>query len=750
MKKIITSMLFVFLISAVYAQNDSIEYNGQYIFLNGANVAWVNFANDIGPGTTDFVSFGKMFRQAHDYGANCMRLWLHTTGENTPEFNGDTVISPGVGAIADLRQIIDSAYKNDIGLILCLWSFDMLDNSRSVAPRNQRLLTTDTLTSLYIKNSLIPMVDSLKGNPGIIAWEIFNEPEGMCSDVYYGGWSNLLHISIKNVQKFVNRCAGAIHRTDPGAKVTNGAWTFIASSDVGVHDTNYYSDSRLIARGGDPDGTLDFYSVHFYDGNGSALSPFLHPASYWNLDKPIVIAEFYPHCQYCGDTVSSYENLFNTGYAGALGWMWFATDHQSDIKTEMQYMLDNHTKAVDINRFLGNAPSITVTSPVSGTDLPSGSDVVFQAKAKDTDGQVVKVEFWNNDTVLATITTAPYDYTWTNVPDGLYKFYASVTDDSNNVKKTDPIEVTVGEPPSYIYEAEEAKLSGNTNIKSDPTASNGEYVELTDGGSNTYLQWLVPNVPQTDSFPLIMRYKPAYGVKTQYLSTNYDTVNQQSVVFDGDPNTWLYDTAKIYLTKDTSTIRMTGFWGWMQLDYVQLPFARPYMVKNIYVWSEGGISTISTPGGTLQLYANVEPNVAVDTTITWSVNKPSQASITQNGLVTALANGLVTVFVTANDGSGVTTKFNVTITNQTSSISSVDNFAYNLYPNPVKNVLRIDHAADIQKLIIHDLSGKVAISLTNNNNDNMAVDMGSLSPGIYIIQIFDKSGDIVLGKIVKE
>lgn len=71
-----------------------------------------------------------MFDSLHAAGGNTMRLWLHTNGAATPEFNtAGLVIGPGANAIADLQTILDAARERKIGLILCLWSFDMLRTS---------------------------------------------------------------------------------------------------------------------------------------------------------------------------------------------------------------------------------------------------------------------------------------------------------------------------------------------------------------------------------------------------------------------------------------------------------------------------------------------------------------------------------------------------------------------------------------------------------------------------------------------
>ena len=182
-----------------------INFNGQQLFLNGANFAWVNFANDIGPGNTNLAQFESTFQQVSANGGNSMRLWLHTTGANTPQFNDSgLVIGPGVGAIQDLKQILDLAWKYHVGVFPCLWSFDMLrsTNSATVVSHSMKMLSDTVYLRAYINNSLIPMVTALKGHPAIIAWEIFNEPEGMSNEYYF--YSADQHVPMSSIQRFVN------------------------------------------------------------------------------------------------------------------------------------------------------------------------------------------------------------------------------------------------------------------------------------------------------------------------------------------------------------------------------------------------------------------------------------------------------------------------------------------------------------------------------------------------------------------
>jgi len=89
------------------------------------------------------------------------------------------------------------------------------------------------------------------------------------------------------------------------------------------------------------------------------------------------------------------------------------------------------------------------------------------------------------------------------------------------------------------------------------------------------------------------------------------------------------------------------------------------LVTSITISAVGSATTISTEGGTLQMYTNVEPDNASDTTKTWSViNGTGSATIAQTGIVTAVTDGTVTVRATANDASGVYDDYALTISNQ--------------------------------------------------------------------------------------
>ena len=258
-------------------------------FASGLNIAWVSFANDVP--NPNIATFNTIFKNTHDAGGRVIRWWFHTNGTTTPGYDsGGLTVKLPQSHIDGLKAILSAANSNGVGVNISLWSFDMLQsNAGNTYVQNQALLENDTNRQAYVDNYLTPLVNAIKGTPGLYSWEIFNEPEGMGPK----GWAT--HRTTQAaIQKTVNWLAAAIHTADPAARVTSGSQTFDYCSNGISGKSNWYSDSALRAAGGKQNGTLDFYEVHYYDANesnaaGTALSPFGHPATYWGLDKKLVI-----------------------------------------------------------------------------------------------------------------------------------------------------------------------------------------------------------------------------------------------------------------------------------------------------------------------------------------------------------------------------------------------------------------------------------------------------------------------------
>ena len=88
-------------------------------------------------------------------------------------------------------------------------------------------------------------------------------------------------------------------------------------------------------------------------------------------------------------------------------------------------------------------PTAAITSPADGTTYAWKPTIAIAATASDPDGQVTKVEFRDGTTVLGQDTTAPYSYTWRNVPVGGHTLTVRATDNAGAVTTSAPVGITV-------------------------------------------------------------------------------------------------------------------------------------------------------------------------------------------------------------------------------------------------------------------------------------------------------------------
>lgn len=94
----------------------------------------------------------------------------------------------------------------------------------------------------------------------------------------------------------------------------------------------------------------------------------------------------------------------------------------------------------------GNAaPSVSITSPATGTFFSEGDDITIQAEAADTDGTIAKVEFFAGPNLLGEDLALPYSFTWNDVPEGAYTITVKATD-NENAQRSASVKVYVGTP----------------------------------------------------------------------------------------------------------------------------------------------------------------------------------------------------------------------------------------------------------------------------------------------------------------
>ncbi|MDO6430725.1 lamin tail domain-containing protein [Flavitalea sp. BT771] len=128
---------------------------------------------------------------------------------------------------------------------------------------------------------------------------------------------------------------------------------------------------------------------------------------------------------------------------------------------------------------INRAPAVIITSPVNGASYPAGTKVTVQAQATDSDGQVMKVEFFNAGVRFAVDSMAPYEVAAADVEPGNYLVTARATDDKGDTAVSDTVHVTItgctgsgfisGEGYTNIPGAQVADLTGNPAYPDHPS-----------------------------------------------------------------------------------------------------------------------------------------------------------------------------------------------------------------------------------------------------------------------------------------
>lgn len=80
-------------------------------------------------------------------------------------------------------------------------------------------------------------------------------------------------------------------------------------------------------------------------------------------------------------------------------------------------------------RVANKAPVASITSPAAASRFPIGSTITLAANASDSDGQVVRVEFFAGKALLGSDSSAPFTLAWAPGKTGSYSLKAVAVDD---------------------------------------------------------------------------------------------------------------------------------------------------------------------------------------------------------------------------------------------------------------------------------------------------------------------------------
>ncbi len=126
---------------------------------------------------------------------------------------------------------------------------------------------------------------------------------------------------------------------------------------------------------------------------------------------------------------------------------WFATHGYGGIDWMVYSYTHPYMLKLDDLPFLGSGnvmPHVGIVDPLDDGEGRFAGDnkPVIEVEAVDRGGSIDRVEMYAEDTLIGTLTSAPYTFTWTDVTPGIYRITAKAFDNEGNSTTSNSVRVS--------------------------------------------------------------------------------------------------------------------------------------------------------------------------------------------------------------------------------------------------------------------------------------------------------------------
>lgn len=171
-------------------------------------------------------------------------------------------------------------------------------------------------------------------------------------------------------------------------------------------------------------------------------TPITLSATAADSDGSVARVEFFHGAAKLGEATSPpYAITWTTAPVGTLGMTVRATDNlgaQANAGPLTINVVDS-TPPPPANM----APSVGLVAPAAGASFAAGVPIVLRAEAADSDGSIVRVEFFRGASKIGEAVAAPFEATWAGAPAGASTLTAVATDDDGAQTTSAPVTINV-------------------------------------------------------------------------------------------------------------------------------------------------------------------------------------------------------------------------------------------------------------------------------------------------------------------
>jgi hypothetical protein len=415
------------------------------------------------------------------------------------------------------------------------------------------------------------------------------------------------------------------------------------------------------------------------------------------------------------------------------------------------------------------APTCAISAPANNAVYAIGANVDITATAADSDGSVSQVEFYINNSKVATDNASPYNYTATGLAAATHTIYAKATDNNGATKQSTSVNIRVNAVPTVSITAPSngsvIKPGDNVTITANASDADGSITlvafyqgttKLGEDSSSPYsFTWTSPangnyaltavatdnNSANTTSAVVNISVKvSSEPAKYRYLKLTGEKLLKEGALIE--EVYWLVGTSQYPTPRldNNTAYRVTASPNidnaWHAYNGNDQPWQVLYSIPASITLDMLASKEIGVTG--IKIKALNNERGFADLSCHGSNDGTNFTLIARaTGLTAANYPGGLVTLTFANLKSGA----------MASSINSTNTLNSEIFPNPASQQVFLKLVASSANVEVFDLMGQ-SMLINANVSNGQAVDISTLKGGIYLLKVSNNAGNVDVHKLI--